>query len=105
MPRGRADFRNHGAAHERSRRPPAGYPLLGRGAYVAAERNDPDVLADERLPFAALAESNLQSTKRRPPALAALACVRASAVLPCSVRAAASMTRMPRPLSGSAIFS
>jgi hypothetical protein len=23
---------------------PAGYPLLGRGTYVAAERNDPDLL-------------------------------------------------------------
>jgi hypothetical protein len=32
---------------------------LGRGTYVAAERNDPDVLADERLPFAALAGADL----------------------------------------------
>jgi hypothetical protein len=65
--RGRADFRNHGAAHGRSRRRPAGYPLLDRGTYVAAERNGPDVFADERLPFAALAEADLEPTKRRPP--------------------------------------
>jgi hypothetical protein len=43
----------------RSRRRPAGYLVLGGGTYVAAERNDPDVLADERLPFAALAEADL----------------------------------------------
>jgi hypothetical protein len=38
---------------------PAGHALLGRGTYVAAERNDPDVLTDERLPFVALAEADL----------------------------------------------
>jgi hypothetical protein len=30
------------------------------------ERHGPDVFADERLPFAALAEARLQSAKRRP---------------------------------------
>jgi hypothetical protein len=65
--RGRADFRNHGAAHGRSRRRPAGDPLLDRGTFVAAERNGPDVFADERLPFAALAGADLEPTKRRPP--------------------------------------
>jgi hypothetical protein len=35
-----------------------------RRVYVAAERNGPDVFADERLPFAALAEADLEPTKR-----------------------------------------
>ena len=35
----------------------------------AAERNGPDVRADERLPFGALAEADLQPTKRCPPVL------------------------------------
>src|SRR5262249_16483871 len=58
-PRRRADFCNHGAAHARRRRA-AGYHLLSGGAYIAAERDDPDVLVDERLPFAALAEADFQ---------------------------------------------
>jgi hypothetical protein len=33
--------------------------LCSTAAYVAAERNDPDVLTDERLPFVALAEADL----------------------------------------------
>ena len=67
-PRGRADLRDHGAADGRSRRRPDGYALLGR-ACVSAERNGPDVLADERLPFGALAEADLRPTKRCPPLL------------------------------------
>jgi hypothetical protein len=64
--RGRADFRNHGATHGRSRRRAAGYPVLGRGSYVAAERNDPDVFADERLQFATLAEAHFEPAKAVP---------------------------------------
>jgi len=43
--------------------------LLDRARRVTAERNGPDVLADERLPFGALAEADLNPTKRRPPVL------------------------------------
>ena len=94
---GRADFRNHGLAHVRFRRP-NGYPLLGRGTYVAADGNDPDVLADECLPFVALAEADVQPEKLHRPdraaafepsqptnalrTLAALACIRAGAAAP-----------------------
>jgi hypothetical protein len=97
MSRGRADFRNHGPAHVRFRRP-NGYPLLGRGTYVAADRNDPDVLADECLPFVALAEGDVQPEKLHRPdraaafepsqptnalrTLAALVCIRAGAAAP-----------------------
>ena len=63
VPRGGADFRNPGGTHGRSRRRTAGYPVLGRGSCVAAERNDPDVLADERFPFATLAEADFEPTK------------------------------------------
>src|SRR5208337_3424121 len=45
---------------------PGGYALLGR-AWVSAERNGPDVLADERLSFGALAEAGLRPTQRCPP--------------------------------------
>src|SRR6266851_2859095 len=69
MPRGRTDLRNHGAAYGCSWWRPAGYALLGRARCVTAERNGLDVLADERLPFGALAEADLQPTKRRPPVL------------------------------------
>ena len=41
---------------------PVGYALLGRARCVIAERNGPDVLADECLPFGALAEADLQPT-------------------------------------------
>ena len=40
--------------------------VLGGGTYVAAGRNDPDVLADERVPLGALAEAGLQPAKRCP---------------------------------------
>jgi len=56
------DLRDHGAAYGCSWRRPDGYALLSR---VTAERNGPDVPADERLPFGALAEADLQPTKRR----------------------------------------
>ena len=59
---GRAHFCNHGPAHGRFRRP-NGYPLLRRGTCVAADWNDPDVLADECLPFVALAEADVQPEK------------------------------------------
>ena len=62
MPRGRADLRNHGAAYGCSWWRPVGYALLGRARCVIAERNGPDVLADECLPFGALAEADLQPT-------------------------------------------
>ncbi len=44
-------------------RRPGGHPLLGRARCVAAERNDRDVPADERLPFGALAEVDLPPAK------------------------------------------
>src|SRR5260370_5107910 len=69
MPRGRADLRHHGAADGCSWWRPAGYALLGRATCVTAERNGPDVLADERLPFGALAEDDFPQTKRCPPVL------------------------------------
>src|SRR5205814_6457501 len=59
VPRGRADLRNHGAAYG-SRWRPAGYALRWRAGCVTAERNGPDVLTDERLPFGALAEADFQ---------------------------------------------
>src|ERR1700732_1331947 len=69
MPRGRADLRNHGAGYGGSWWRPDGYALLGRARCVAAERNGPDVLADECLPFGALAEADLQPTNRCAPVL------------------------------------
>ena len=61
---GHAGFCNHGAAHGRSRRRrSAGYPLLGCRTYLAAGGNDVDVRADERRPFAALAEADLWPTR------------------------------------------
>jgi hypothetical protein len=48
----------HGAAHcSRWRR--AGYAVLGRASCVTAERDGPDVRADERVSFGALAEADL----------------------------------------------
>ena len=67
MPRGYADLRNHGATDGCSWWRPAGYALLGRARCVTAERNDPDVRADECLPFRALAEADLQPAKQCPP--------------------------------------
>ena len=69
MSRGRADLCSHGAAYGCSSWRAAGYALLGRERRVTAERNDPDVLADERLSFGALAEADLQATKRSLPVL------------------------------------
>src|ERR1700682_3911240 len=69
MSRGYADLRNHGADDGCSWWRPAGYALLGRARCVTAQRNGPDVLADECLPFGALAEADLRQTKRRPPVL------------------------------------
>jgi hypothetical protein len=67
IPRSRADLRNHGAAYGCSSCRPAGYALLGRARCVTADRNGPDVLAHECLPFGALAEADLQPAKRCPP--------------------------------------
>src|SRR5437868_14138499 len=69
MPRGRAEFRHHGAADGRAWRRCARHALLGRARCVTAERNGPEVFADERLPFGALAEAGLQPRKRCPPVL------------------------------------
>src|SRR5689334_22750674 len=62
--RGRADLRPHGATHGRSWRQP-GYALRGDARYIFAERNGPDVSADECLPFGAMAEADLQPRQRR----------------------------------------
>ena len=43
---------------------PHGYALLCRAWGVSVERNGPDVCVDERLPFDALAETDLRTTKR-----------------------------------------
>jgi hypothetical protein len=64
-----------------SRRGPDGYALLGR-AWVSADRNGPDVHADERLPFGALAEADLQAAKRCPTVLIPLSPTRTVANLP-----------------------
>src|SRR5215472_1613636 len=61
-PRGRADLRRHGAAHRCFRWWSAGSLLFSPARCIVAERNGPDVPADERLPFGALAEAD------RPPA-------------------------------------
>jgi hypothetical protein len=44
--------------------------VLGRAWCVTAERNGPNVRADERIPFDALAETDLPPTKRCPPVIA-----------------------------------
>jgi hypothetical protein len=44
--------------------------VLGRAWCVAAERNGPNVCAHERIPFGALAETDLPSTKRCPRVIA-----------------------------------
>ena len=48
---------------------PTGYALLGQHMASPLERNGPDVRADERLPFDALAEARLQATQRYSPVL------------------------------------
>jgi hypothetical protein len=45
--------------------------VLGRAWCVTAERNGPNVPADERIPFGALAETDLPPMKRCPPIFAA----------------------------------
>ena len=48
-----------------------GHDVLGRAWCVTAERNGPDVRADERIPFGALAETDLRRRSgacRFPPA-------------------------------------
>ena len=58
---GRANLRDHGAAHGGSWWGPDGCALLCR-ARCAAEWHGADVSADERLPFVAMAEAPLQPT-------------------------------------------
>src|SRR5579863_5644097 len=60
---GRADLRNHGAAYGDARRQHARHAVRGRARSVAVGRNGPDVLADERLPFGAVAEADRQLAK------------------------------------------
>jgi hypothetical protein len=60
-PRCRADFRRHGAADLCAQRR-RGHGVFGRAWCVTAERNGPDVRADERFPFDALAETDLPPT-------------------------------------------
>src|ERR1700746_1349119 len=69
MLRGRADLRNHGTTYGRSWRWAAGYALLGHATCITAEWNGLDVHADERLPFGALAEADLQPANRCSPVL------------------------------------
>ena len=45
-------------------------------AWVSADRNGPDVHADECLPFGALAEADFRPTKRRPTGLTQLGLAR-----------------------------
>src|SRR5271170_7419889 len=66
-PRGRADLRHHGAADGCSWWCLAGHALRGPARRITAERNGADVFADERLPFCALAEADLQPTNARRP--------------------------------------
>src|SRR3979411_2489028 len=65
MSGGRADLRNDGAADGCCWRRRCGYALLGRARCVSVERNGPDVLADEYLPFDALVEAGLADASSR----------------------------------------
>src|ERR1700677_2304568 len=65
MPRGRADLRDHGAADWRLGRRADGDDVLSCARCITAKRNGRDVPLDERLPFDALAEADLQAAKRR----------------------------------------
>src|ERR1700722_2897168 len=65
MPRGRADLRHHGAADRRLGRRADGDDVLNRARCITAERNGRDVPLDERLPFDALAEADLEAAERR----------------------------------------
>src|SRR4029077_6970919 len=62
--RGCADIRNHGVRNGRFQRWPAGHVLRGRATRVTAERNGLHVLADERLPFSAVAEADIRLARR-----------------------------------------
>src|SRR2546421_197963 len=63
---GRANLLDHGAACGAQRRRHVGYALLGHAKWIAAKRNGPDVSADERLSFDALAEADLTQQGRPP---------------------------------------
>jgi hypothetical protein len=65
---GGSDLRHHGATDGRSWWWPAD-AMLGCAGCVTAEWNGLDVHADERLPFEALAEADLEPAKRCPPVL------------------------------------
>src|SRR4051794_5746656 len=68
VPGGRAGLRNHGADYGSAWRR-CGDALLGDVGYVTSERNGPDVLADERVPFCALVEADLAPPEQWPPDL------------------------------------
>src|SRR4029077_10561885 len=65
----RADLRPHGDPELLVRRR-RGHDVLDRAWCVSAERNGPDVRADERIPCGALAETDLPPTKRYPSVIA-----------------------------------
>ena len=67
VPGRHANLRDHGAAYEYLWWGTAGYTLLGHAWCVTAERNGPNVPANERLPFGALVEADFRPAKRRPP--------------------------------------
>src|ERR1700681_3486875 len=69
MSRGHADPRSHGAADGRSWCRAECDDVLERARGVIAERHGSDVPPDELLPFGALAEADLRTTKRCPPLL------------------------------------
>jgi hypothetical protein len=58
--RRRTDLCNHGAIYGRSSREHGGHALFGCAKCIAAGWNDPDVLADGRLPSGAVAEAHLK---------------------------------------------
>src|SRR5258706_11260372 len=68
VPRSRADLGDDGAADGGSWWRTGGCVVFSRRC-VAARRNGPDVPADERLPFGALAEADLQPAKPSLPVL------------------------------------
>ena len=66
---GRADLRNHGVSYMDPWWRHAGHALLGGWKWIPTDRNGPDVFADECVPFVALAETDLQAGRWRPPVL------------------------------------
>ena len=56
---GHAELCIHGRSHGHPREWRTRNVVLRRDAYVTAERNGPDVLADERVPFGAVAQTRL----------------------------------------------